>query len=99
MARSPRLLLPQSFYYIMTRGNNRNIVFRAPEDYLYYLNQLRRFKKELPFDLFHYCLMPNHVHMLIRVLGAANFSLFMKKINLAYFFHYKVTYGWVGHFW
>ena len=43
--------------------------------------------------------MPNHVHMLIQTKNARNFSLFMKKLNLAYFHHFRKKYGWVGHFW
>lgn len=43
--------------------------------------------------------MPNHVHMLIKINKNSNFSTFMKKLNLAYFHHYRKNYGWVGHFW
>lgn len=99
MPRPARLLLSKSCYHIMTRGNNKNIVFRSDDDYLYYLKLLKKYKLELPFDLYHYCLMPNHVHMLIQTKRANDFSVFMKKINLAYFHHFKQYYGWIGHFW
>lgn len=99
MPRSPRLLLPQSFYHIITRGNNRNIVFKFDIDYLYFLNLISKYKRELPFDLYHYCLMPNHTHLLIQTKRANDFSLFMKKLNLSYFHYFKKHYGWVGHFW
>lgn len=74
-------------------------VFREDADYLYFLEQIYRFKLELPFDLFHYCLMPNHTHMLIKTKNAKDFSTFMKKLNLAYFHYFRRKYGWVGHFW
>ena len=99
MPRQPRLLLSQSYYHIMTRGNNKHIVFKNDNDYQYYLELIDRFKSELPFDLYHYCLMPNHVHLLVRTKKAEDFSLFMKKINLAYFHHYRKSYNWIGHFW
>jgi len=83
----------------MTRGNNKNIVFKTDADYQYYLKLISRLKEELPFDLYHYCLMPNHVHMLIKTNRAADFSNFMKKLNLAYFHHFRKEYDWVGHFW
>jgi putative transposase len=83
----------------MARGNNRNKVFRSDADYQYYLKKLREYKEELPFDLFHYCLMPNHIHFLIRTQKATDFSLFMKKINLSYFHYFRNKYDWVGHFW
>lgn len=99
MPRPPRLLLSQSYYHVITKGNNQNTVFRAEADYLYYLKLIQRFMSELPFDLYHYCLMPTHVHLSAKTGNAKNFSNFMKKINLAYFYHYKNLYGWHGHFW
>jgi putative transposase len=83
----------------MTRGNNRHVVFEKSDDYIYFLDLIKRFKKEHPFDLFHYCLMPNHVHMLVKTNKDSDFSTFMKKLNLAYFHYYHNRYGWVGHFW
>ncbi len=99
MPRQPRLLLSQSYYHVITRGNNRHQVFKEPADYFAFLEKLAYYKAELPFDLYHYCLMPNHVHLLVRTKDAANFSLFMKKLNLSYFHYFKRRYGWVGHFW
>ena len=99
MPRPPRLLLLQSYYHIITRGNNRHQVFKDQVDYQKFLEKLAIYKKELPFDLFHYCLMPNHVHLLVRTKAAANFSLLMKKLNLSYFYYFRRRYGWVGHFW
>ena len=99
MPRPPRLLLPLSFYHIITRGNNRNTVFKCDTDYLYFLDLIRKYKEELPFNLYHYCLMPNHIHLLIQTKLADHFSLFIKKLNLAYFHYYKKNYGWTGHFW
>lgn len=99
MPRPPRLLLSHSYYHIITRGNNRHQTFKDPADYQYFLDKLALYKKELPFDLFHYCLMPNHVHLLVRTKNAAAFSLFMKKLNLSYFHYFRRRYGWVGHFW
>ena len=99
MPRTPRFLLSKSYYHIITRGNNRNIVFKEQEDYLFFLGLIDKYKKEHPFDLYHYCLMPNHVHFLIKTGNAAGFSVFMKKLNLAYFHYFKKKYGWTGHFW
>lgn len=99
MPRQARLLLPHSYYHVMARGNNKNIIFRTNEDYYYFLDLIVKYKLEHPFDLYHYCLMPNHIHFLIRISKSNDFSTFMKKLNLAYFHHYNQNYGWVGHFW
>jgi len=98
MPRQPRQLLSHSCYHIITRGNNRHVIFKNRDDYLYYLCLLKRFKSQHPFDLFHYCLMPNHVHMLVRTNKDSDFSTFMKKLSLSYFHHYNISYGWAGYF-
>lgn len=99
MPRPPRLLLSQSYYHIMTRGNNRNVVFREEDDYWYFLDLMRRYKKEHSFDLYHYSLMPTHTHLQVKTNKSSDFATFMKRLNLAYFHHYKREYDWVGHFW
>lgn len=99
MPRPPRLLLSQSYYHIMVRGNNRNRIFRRSSDYYKYLELIARYKIEHPFKLFHYCLMPNHAHLLVKTNKATDFASFMKKLGLAYMYHYKREYGWIGHFW
>src|SRR3989337_498790 len=99
MPRPPRLLLSQSFYNVMTRGNNRLTVFRSDEDYQYFLELIFRYKTEHVFDIYHYALMPNHTHMLVKINKASDFSTFMKRLNLAYFHHFRQKYSWVGHFW
>src|SRR3989338_2608390 len=99
MPKSKRFLLSKSFYHVMSRGNNKNVVFRTNADYQYFLSLISKYKADHPFDLYHYCLMPTHTHFLIQTKDAHNFSTFMKKLNLAYFHHYNQEYGWVGHFW
>ncbi len=75
------------------------MVFKTDSDFRYYLKLIYRYKLEYPFDLYHYCLLPNHTHFLIQTKNALDFAIFMKKLNLAYFHHYRKYYGWVGHFW
>ncbi len=83
----------------MCRGNNGNRVFRSPLDYIKYLELVDRYKSEHPFDLFHYCLMSNHIHLLAMVKNGKDFSVFMKRLNLSYFKYYQQTHGYAGHFW
>lgn len=99
MSRGPRLLSPDGVYHIITRGNNQNTVFKEDEDFIFYLKLLAKFKKEQPFDLFHYCLMSNHTHLLLQTNKNTNLSLLMKRLNLSYFHYFRRKYGWVGHFW
>jgi len=99
MPRLPRFLLSQSYYHIIARGNNKNVIFKEKEDFIFYLNLINKYKKEHPFDLYHYCLMPNHIHFLIQTNKATDFSVFMKRLSLSYYHYFKKKYGWVGYFW
>ena len=62
-------LLPLDFgeyYHIYNRGNNYESIFIEVKNYNYFLKQFK--KHLLPItDLYTYCLIPNHFHLLIRV--------------------------------
>jgi len=74
-------------------------VFKEEDDYLRYLDLIGKYKDFHLFDLYHYCLMPNHTHFLTRTKSAKDFAIFMKKLNLAYFAYFKKKYRWDGHLW
>jgi len=52
MARPLRITVPYLPFHILDRGNNRQIVFREDEDFVYFLRLLKRYKKELKFKLY-----------------------------------------------
>jgi len=55
---------PNELYHIYNRGNNRQRIFFNPENYLFFLQKVRKFI--MPHcDLLAYCLMPNHFHFLV----------------------------------
>lgn len=49
----------------MPRGNNRYYLFTNDQDKDYYLSALRQLKEKNKIDIFHQCLMDNHVHLVI----------------------------------
>ena len=65
MPRPLRILLPNTPHHIVQRGHNRQVVFVADDDYNYYRANLIHFKNELGCRIYAYCLMTNHVHLVV----------------------------------
>lgn len=67
MPRPPRIHFPGALFHVMSRGVGGMQIFHDPMDYQRFMKDLREVKRELPFLLYAYCLMPNHIHLLIEV--------------------------------
>lgn len=98
MARPLRLIDPDVAYHVISRGNNKSSIFHGTEDYKKYLSVLDKAKEVYGFSLYHYVLMPNHVHLLIRP-NESDLSVFMHVIQMSYAKYYCKKYGFVGHVW
>ena len=83
MNRSLRIYSPGLIYHVINRGNNRQVIFLEDEDFERYLGVIYRFKKVYEFKLYAYCLMTNHVHLLIKVGAKGSISKIMQSITLA----------------
>ena len=81
MPRRPRIVLPERPHHIVQRGHNRQAIFASDDDYGYYLANLEERKTGLGCRVYAYCLMTNHVHLLVdpgkRV---ENLALLMKSL-------------------
>jgi putative transposase len=64
VARKPRVEIEGGLYHIITRGNNRQLIFASDDHYLKMLLLLAQQKGKLPY-LYAYCFMPNHIHLLV----------------------------------
>ena len=98
MPRAGRIYIEDGVFHVMVRGNNKQPVFHDDRDFITYKQTLSRLKDEQPFKLYHYCLMTNHIHMVIETNKNTELSKLMKRINLSYYQHYKKRYGYSGHF-
>jgi REP element-mobilizing transposase RayT len=65
MARRPRLFAPGVLYHVIVRGNQRQRIFTSDGNYRAYIERLARYRKKYDYVLHGYCLMPNHVHLLV----------------------------------
>lgn len=100
MPRIARIAPRGHIFHILTRGNNRQDVFRDEIDYQKYLEILERYKEKYQFKIYHYVLMKNHVHLVLEPQEeGGSLAEIMKGINLSYAQHYKRKYNHIGHFW
>jgi len=65
MPRTGRVVLPNCAHHIVQRGRNRQVVFAAPDDSRFYLNTLKTWKAAYDVKVYAYCLMSNHVHLVL----------------------------------
>jgi putative transposase len=99
MPRTQRLIINNASYHIMVRGNQKQITFIEEEDFAKYLDLLRHYKREYGFKLYGYCLMPNHVHLILEVEDGIDLSKIMQGLNQAYTLWFNKKYEKVGHLW
>ena len=97
MPRTGRMLVNGGVYHITNRGHNRYRLFHDPKDYKAYKDIIRKYKKRFAFELFHYCLMPNHIHLLLRICIGQELPHLLQCLNQAYAKHYKRSYKLVGN--
>jgi REP element-mobilizing transposase RayT len=56
----------ETYYHLYNRGNNSEIIFREESNYLYFLKLLKKYILPVA-DIFAYCLLNNHFHLLVRI--------------------------------
>ena len=65
MPRGKRLIVPNCPHHIVQRGHDRKAVFVCDDDYKHYLSTLAETKKALGVAIYAYCLMTNHVNLIV----------------------------------
>lgn len=81
MPRQARVILPDTPHHVMQRGHNRQVVFTSDKDFQYYRKNLIEFKKNFGCKVYSYCLMTNHVHLIVNPGKKPEaLSLLMKRI-------------------
>jgi putative transposase len=84
MPRIPRAVVVDHPLHVVQRGINRSDCFFAESDYLTYLDYLRKFAETFGCSVHAYCLMTNHVHLLITPHSHSACGLMMKNLSQQY---------------
>lgn len=96
MARPIRIEYPGAVYHIICRGNNRQAIFRDDADRKRYLEKLSFYCQEKNVELLSYCLLSNHVHLLVET-PEGNLSKMMQAFQTSYTVYFNKRHGRTGH--
>ncbi len=99
MARIPRVVLPGIPHHITQRGNRRQKVFFSSQDYQYYLDLLIDSCRDAQTVCWAYCLMPNHVHLILVPDEVDGLRNTLAEAHRKYTRMINFRHGWRGHLW
>lgn len=99
MARLQRIVVPGQALHIVQRGNNRQAVFFAEEDYRFYLDALGRAAENTGCRIHAYVLMSNHVHLLVTPQSEEGPARLMQSVGRSYVRYVNAAYRRSGTLW
>jgi putative transposase len=99
MPRRARMYIPGYTYHIVQRGNNREACFFGTENYQLYLELLKDVLPKYGTQLHAYCLMANHVHLLMSPKDERSISDTMKVVASRYAYALNKAYQRSGTIW
>ena len=99
MSRHARCLVPGVAYHVTQRGSNRQDVFFKRRDRLVYLDLLARNIADCGVHVYSYCLMTNHIHMVVRPDEEDSMPRLYRRLQSRYASYVNLTYGRTGHLW
>jgi putative transposase len=99
MARLARIVAPDVPHHVTQRGNRRQRTFFSDADYLRYLQLAAEWCAKAGVECWGYCLMPNHVHLILTPRSEGALRAAMAPIHWRYTFEINKREGWRGYLW
>jgi putative transposase len=99
MARIARVVAPGVPHHITQRGNRRLRTFFHEEDYLEYLKLMAHWCSHWKVEIWAYCLMPNHVHLIAVPPSKEALTGAIGEAHRRYTRRVNTREGWSGHLW
>ena len=96
MPRIARQFSQSDVYHIIIRGNDKQNIFYDDDDRFLFKDRLKESKEKFKYQIYSYCLMSNHVHLLIRV-NKEFLSKVMQSLVMRYSIYFNKKYNRVGH--
>ncbi len=95
--RAPRIIVPEGFFHVTARGNNRQKIFQTHELKLEYIRRLNDIFPTYKIRMLAYCLMTNHVHLLIQDVTGGGLPSAMERLQGGYAQFWNRRMGRTGH--
>jgi len=99
MVRLPRLVLPGIPYHVTQRGNRRGQTFFEEGDYALYRDLLAQAAERAGTEIWCYCLMPNHVHIIVAPSDEDGLRRTFADAHRRYTGFINARHRWTGHLW
>lgn len=99
MPRIPRAIAPGLPHHVTQRGNRRQQTFFGPDDYRLYLALMDEWCDRCGVEVWAYCLMPNHVHLVAVPESAEGLRRAVGEAHRRYTATVNQREGWSGHLW
>jgi putative transposase len=99
MARLARIVLPGIPYHVTQRGNRRQPTFFEDGDYDLYRDLLADAARRAGSSVWSYCLMPNHVHLIVVPSDEEGLRRTFADAHRRYTGYINARYRWTGHLW
>ncbi len=94
MPRYARAWSASNVYHFITRGVNKKRIFHREVDFQFYKKLLCEYKDRFNVQIYHYCLMNNHSHLLVRAETPQDLSRMAHFVQRRYAYYYCKTYHW-----
>jgi len=99
MARLARIVLPGIPYHVTQRGNRRQQTFFEDSDYALYRDLLAQAARRAGASIWSYCLMPNHVHIIVVPSDGDGLRRTFADAHRRYTAFINARHRWTGHLW
>lgn len=99
MPRFPRIVVPGVPHHVTQRGIRKKPTFFEALDYLTYLELIRKYRDKAGVTILSYCLMPNHIHMVVVPQFEKSLARLFGPVHNQYAVKLNASHGWTGHLW
>ncbi len=97
--RRKREIILESYYHVTARANRNEFILENNENKKLFISVLRRARKKYKFEVRNFCIMGNHIHIMIKPRENESLSIIMQWILSVFAVLYNKKYNYHGHVW